>query len=90
MEFSNKKRKKFIDKFRDSAVKNMDIKITGNLPKSTKVNSYSLREIKNTNVFNINEDEKSLGSSNNNITHTNLKNTCFYKTSYFLDKCDNK
>ena len=84
-EFSNKKRKKMIEKFRDSAVKNFDIKFSGQLPKSTKINSYNLRGIKNINPFSANE-EKSLNDNDN----TNLKKTCFYKTSYFLDNFDNK
>ena len=86
-EFSNKKRKQMIDKFKDSALKNFDLKYNGQLPKSTKINSFNLRGIKNRNPLSENEGQSDNGHRN---TQTNLKKTCFYKTSYFLDNFDNK
>ena len=88
-EFSNKKRKIMIDKFRESAVQNFDIKSKTILPKSSnKVNSFNLRGNKNIKPLNLNED--GLSFSSNDKTQLNLKKTCFYKTSYFLDKFDSK
>ena len=88
-EFSNKKRKIMIDKFRESAVQNFDIKSKTILPKSSnKVNSFNLRGNKNIKPLNLNED--ALSFSSNDKTQLNLKKTCFYKTSYFLDKFDSK
>ena len=90
-EFSNKKRKKMIDKFRDSALKNLDIKNKNQFPKSIKVNSFNLRGIKNNSPFNIKNIEKNKNiSENDNDSQSNLQKTCFYKTSYFLDKFDSK
>ena len=85
-EFSNKKRKVMIDKFRESAVKSFDIKNKGQMPKSTKINSFNLRGVKNTTPFSINESDN---SSFSKLNETNLKKTCFYKTNYFLNKFDN-
>ena len=87
-EFSNKKRKKMIDKFRNSAVKGLNIINKDELPKSTKINSYVLRGIKSSNPFNMNDAQSF--SSMTNKTPSNIKKTCFYKTSYFLDKFDSK
>ena len=91
-EFSSKKRKKFIDKFRESAVKNFKLKNEGKLPQSTKINSFNLRGKNKISILNIKENEESFNSDNNknNYKNTNLKNTCFYKTSYLLNKFDNQ
>jgi hypothetical protein len=48
-EFSNQKRKKMIEEFRYSAVKNFDIKNQTQFQKTMKLNSYNLRGIKKTN-----------------------------------------
>ena len=77
-----------IDKFRERAVKNFNIKSKEQLPKSTNINSNMLRGIKYTNPFGSNEDPSF--NSNINKTQSNLQKTCFYKTSYFLDKFDSK
>ena len=87
-EYSSKKRKKMIEKFRESAVKNFDIKSRTILAKGTKVNFFNQRGNKILNQLNINED--ALSFTSNEKTQTNLKNSCFYKTSYFLDKFDSK
>ena len=87
-EFSNKKRKKMIDKFRNSAEKGLDIINKNEFPKSTKINSYVLRGIKNSNPFNINEAQSF--SSMADKTPSNIKKTCIYKSIYFLDKFDSK
>ena len=80
-----------IDKFRDSALKNLDIKNKNQFPKSIKVNSFNLRGIKNNSPFNIKNIEKNKNiSENDNDSQSNLQKTCFYKTSYFLDKFDSK
>ena len=86
-EFSNQKRKKMIEKFRDSAVKNFDIKNQTQFQKTMKLNSYNLRGIKKSKEFSINEDKEQNKTITEN-SQTNLKKTCFYKTSYFLDKFD--
>ena len=86
-EFSNQKRKKMIEKFRDSAVKDFDIKNQTQFQKTMKLNSYNLRGIKKTKEFSINgENEQNKTITDN--SQSNLKKTCFYKTSYFLDKFD--
>ena len=86
-EFSNQKRKKMIEKFRDSAVKNFDIKNQTQFQKTMKLNSYNLRGLKKTKEFSINEDNEQNKTITDN-SQSNLKKTCFYKTSYFLDKFD--
>ena len=86
-EFSNQKRKKMIEKFRDSAVKNFDIKNQTQFQKTMKLNSYNLRGIKKTKEFSINEGNEQNKTITDN-SQSNLKKTCFYKTSYFLDKFD--
>ena len=86
-EFSNQKRKKMIEKFRDSAVKNFDIKNQTQFQKTMKLNSFNLRGIKKTKEFSINEDNEPNKTITEN-SQSNLKKTCFYKTSYFLDKFD--
>ena len=86
-EFSNQKRKKMIEKFRDSAVKNFDIKNQTQFQKTMKLNSYNLRGLKKTKEFSINEDNEQNKTITDN-SQSNFKKTCFYKTSYFLDKFD--
>jgi hypothetical protein len=86
-EFSNQKRKKMIEKFRDSAVKNFDIKNQTQFQKTMKLNSYNLRGIKKAKEFSVNEDNEQNKTITDN-SQSNLKKTCFYKTSNFLDKFD--